>query len=355
MSRKVDESVNIFGAGVMIKHLDALELEIEGVREARDIEYIHRMRVASRRLRSALDLFWDRMPPKKRDRWLEQVRSITRALGAARDLDVQIESIEKILGDLPDQAYRPGIERLLLRHRQRRARLQDAVAHSLDSLAASSVLSDIRQKLASRLGRPEQVYLFTPALYQLSFNALAAKLDAFLAYEPFIAQPEHIAELHAMRIAAKHLRYTLEAMAPLYGDDIKAAMQTLRSAQELLGEIHDCDVWILYLPGFIEKERLRTLKYYGHMRLFGRLNTGLIYFQARVQEHRVVAYQKFIADWNESKEMEIWARFHQVIQAPFNQSHVHPSAEKTATAELTAGNVTDGNHEVVPTTSPSIP
>ena len=147
MRRKVDESVNVYGAGVIIKHLDALEQELEGVREAKDIEYIHRMRVASRRLRSALDIFWEHMPQKKRDHWMEQIRSITRALGQARDLDVQIESIEKILGALPDQTYRPGIERLLLRHRQRRARLQEAVAHSLDSLISSGVLSDIRLKL----------------------------------------------------------------------------------------------------------------------------------------------------------------------------------------------------------------
>ena len=125
-------------------------------------------------------------------------------------------------------------------------------------------------------------------------------------------------------------------------------MQTLRNAQELLGEIHDCDVWILYLPGFIEKERLRTLKYYGHTRLFGRLNAGLAYFQTTVLEHRVEAYQKFVADWAESKEMEIWAGFRQVIQAPFNQSHIHPPVE------ITPGNETGGDLEIVPTPSPAI-
>ncbi|MFQ6042085.1 MAG: CHAD domain-containing protein, partial [Candidatus Poribacteria bacterium] len=58
--------------------------------EADDIEYVHRMRVASRRLRSGFALFEECFPPKRLKRWRKQIRRVTRALGDARYTDVQI-------------------------------------------------------------------------------------------------------------------------------------------------------------------------------------------------------------------------------------------------------------------------
>src|SRR5512136_884803 len=65
--------------------LDALSGEIAGVKEAQDIEYIHRMRVASRRLRAALPLFRTCFPDKPYMKWMQEITEITRALGDARD------------------------------------------------------------------------------------------------------------------------------------------------------------------------------------------------------------------------------------------------------------------------------
>src|SRR5665811_1344774 len=70
--------------------LRSLSKEIEGVREAQDIEFIHRMRVASRRIRSCLALFEECFPPKKYRQWRKEIRNIIRALREARDADVQI-------------------------------------------------------------------------------------------------------------------------------------------------------------------------------------------------------------------------------------------------------------------------
>jgi len=57
IKHKLDPRTCAFGADVIEKHLMAMTKEIEGVVNSEDIEYIHRMRVASRRLRSALPLF----------------------------------------------------------------------------------------------------------------------------------------------------------------------------------------------------------------------------------------------------------------------------------------------------------
>ncbi len=66
-----------------------------------------------------------------------------------------------------------------------------------------------------------------------------------------------------MRIAGKHLRYTLEIFAPIYNQALIPYLQVMKEVQDQLGEIHDDDVWIEWLPKFIEKERSRTENYFG--------------------------------------------------------------------------------------------
>jgi hypothetical protein len=64
-----------------------------------------------------------------------------------------------------------------------------------------------------------------------------------------------------MRIAGKHLRYTLEIFAPIYGHALDPHIRAMKNIQDLLGEIHDNDVWISWLPEFIALEGpgLRTI------------------------------------------------------------------------------------------------
>ncbi len=61
----------------------------------------------------------------------------------------------------------------------------------------------------------------------------------------------------------------------------------MKKVQTLLGDIHDCDVWVDYLPQFLEEERIRTVEYYGHARPLNRLKAGILYLQQERQEHRV--------------------------------------------------------------------
>jgi hypothetical protein len=70
-----------------------------------------------------------------------------------------------------------------------------------------------------------------------------ARLDELCAFGPKVADPANVRELHEMRIAAKRLRYVLEATAdPCFGSFAHAAAKRTKELQDLLGEIHDCDV-----------------------------------------------------------------------------------------------------------------
>lgn len=334
MKNHPDESTCIFGACAILKHVQGIRHEIEGVRLGEDIEAIHDMRVASRRLRACLSLFEPCLPKKKLQDWTLQVRKITKALGAARDDDVQIEKLEQTLGQLPKPIYRTGILRLILRKRQERQMLQAKVLKALDKLEESHVLDQIEATESPLTAKEGEVYLYTPGLYQLSFNAIHAELEDFLSYESVVYQPEKVKELHEMRIAAKRLRYTMETLAPLYPEELKDPIKAIKKAQTTLGDIHDDDVWIMTLPQFIEEERKMALDYYGNTRPVTRLLPGLAYFLQERQDARQKEYQSFVEDWMDWQAEGIWSSLASTIRLPFVRAdRAQPSAPGPETGE----------------------
>src|SRR5512140_2534886 len=109
-----------FGAAILQKHLTSLREEVDGAYLAADIEAVHRMRVASRRLRAALPLFSGCFSKKRQKSWIKQLQNLTSALGAARDTDVQIDLLQKVEAGVTNRRIRPGLRRLRLRLIQQR-------------------------------------------------------------------------------------------------------------------------------------------------------------------------------------------------------------------------------------------
>jgi hypothetical protein len=77
------------------------------------------------------------------------------------------------------------------------------------------------------------------------------RLDELQSFIPRALDPEEVTALHDMRIAAKRLRYVLEVTAePCFGPYAETALKRTKELQDLLGEIHDCDV---QLPRVMER------------------------------------------------------------------------------------------------------
>lgn len=305
MKTKTNLSIQEYGAGILLKNLGALESEFEGVRKGEDIEAIHRMRVASRRLRAALPLFGPAISTKKHTNWTQHIGKLTKALGAARDSDVQIDHLNDYYRGLPPGPTRPGARRLLLRLRQHRQKLQSSVEEALDDVIQSNVLMEMERKLRPILEKVEGIPQ-SPELCSMASAAIREKLQFLLEFEPFIDQPEAKEELHAMRIAAKRLRYTLEIFSPLYESELKAYLKVMRQTQELLGDIHDCDVWMVFLPEFQERERVRTLRYFGNQRPFHRLVAGLEAYYSDRSASRDQSYAEFLKKWRTWRQEGLW-------------------------------------------------
>lgn len=309
------DSYYLFGLEALQQRLPALTKEVEGVRTANDIEHVHRMRVASRRVRNALALFGEDLPRKHYDNWRDEMRRITRALGAARDTDVQIAWLQDFLTRLSDEAQRVGIERLLLRLRQQRVRAQNKVGKALDRVEDKRILDDMSETLHELLvyARVYEVESLPTDLYRRANEAIRLRLEELLTYEPHIAYPERTAELHQMRIAAKHLRYTLEVFNPLYEKALRKPIKIVKEIQELLGEVHDCDVWIGYVPWFIEKERARTLEYFGEVIPAQAFLPGLHTLEEDRRQQRLRSYYMFRRFWELTQEMGIWERIREAV------------------------------------------
>ena len=258
-----------FGAGRLLPLIDVLTAEIAGVRADDDIEHVHRMRVASRRLRAALPLFAECFPEKGYRSWTKQIKTITRALGAARDTDVQIAFLKKYLkaqagpqgsAQGPEEAARAGdpVAAHLLRLQKQRGVFQKKVVAVLDELDRSQVLPALRAACAL----PEETVKRRKrerfaGILPVAAGRIGRRQEAIGRYEPYVHNPDAIFEHHAMRIAAKKLRYTLEAYAPLYRRDLKKPIARIKRLQDLLGDIHDCDVWIEQVSLAVVKQRGR--------------------------------------------------------------------------------------------------
>jgi CHAD domain-containing protein len=239
-------------------------------------------------------------------------------VGAARDTDVQIARVQAFLTQVVDESERVGIERLLLRLRQQRARSQDRVLKALDRLTEKRTLDDMRETLQDLLvhARVYEAEALPADLYQRANEAIRLRLEELLACEPHVAHPERAAELHQMRIAAKHLRYTLEVFEPLYKRALRKPIKILKEIQDLLGEMHDCDVWQAYLPRFLEEERAYTQDYFGSPDPAEKFVPGLHALEDDRRQQRLQSYYIFRRFWELTQERGVWERIREVVATP---------------------------------------
>lgn len=220
----------LFASETLSARIWAMLDEIQGVRESRDPECLHRMRVASRRFRNALSLFRECFSPAESKRWQKEARAVGRALGEARDADVQAASVEERMEALTEPRLKPGVERLLLRLSQKRSSLQGKVHKALERLETGPLKGELPEALRSlsvetRLACPGET---APVVRSAASVLLARRLAELEAFDAVADHPERVEELHSMRITAKRLRYTLEVFRAVLGEQAAAVLDDVR-------------------------------------------------------------------------------------------------------------------------------
>jgi CHAD domain-containing protein len=139
-------------AGARIVRVRAKELfaQSDGVLDTSDIERVHDMRVATRRLRAVLEIFAPCFPKAEHRSVLRDVKALADALGERRDPDVHIEAMEAFAAGVTT-AQRPGVERLVQRLRERQAAGNVKLAAALEAAAGA----DLHVRLLELAARAE--------------------------------------------------------------------------------------------------------------------------------------------------------------------------------------------------------
>ncbi len=205
----------------------------------RDPEPLHQMRVAMRRLRTALQQFAPalELPEAVRD---QRIARVARRLGLARDLDVLRSHLQgNVLPRLP-QEERQLLKPVLRQLQRERQQSQNQVEKTLCSGSYLNLLA----KLQRWQRTPRYTTLGQQPLRQWLLEWQAPELVAIFQHPGWsVLEPTGpVEDVHDLRKRCKHARYALENLLPLTGHRCRAWAERFRGLQDLLGELHDLDV-----------------------------------------------------------------------------------------------------------------
>lgn len=217
--------------GIAAACIAQLQWNALGVGEA-DAEFIHQMRVALRRLRSALRIFRPALPDGFEAAVVPPMRALSRVLGEARDWDVLAEEIvgpvrNTFAGDARLNALEAAVDRA-------RQQAREAARQALAAQGYAVFLLDLAARLQRIRGAPaeEDLAAFAARRIERQHKKVLALAAA--------AQEMDAASLHALRIGVKRLRYAIEFFAPLYrARHTRKALESLVGLQDSLGALND--------------------------------------------------------------------------------------------------------------------
>jgi CHAD domain-containing protein len=202
--------------------------------QAGDVRSVHQARVATRRLRAALPVLRKSLDAHAIDRARTRVRRMTRALGPVRELDVSLVHL--------DEFANRGVATARAINRVRQAITHERLAKR------RAMLSEITPGKVERLrrelrhvgsgppvgGRPGAIKDAVRRVERRAQRLAKAIEDAGSLYLP--------ERLHAVRIAAKKLRYAMEIERELKRSRVTARIRQLKMLQDRLGRLHDLHV-----------------------------------------------------------------------------------------------------------------
>ncbi len=228
-------------ARLLLRLLDTLELNVDGVLRDIDTEFLHDLRVAVRRTRSAIKLLSEVLPAGLAEHYKTEFKWLGDLTTPTRDLDVHLLGFGPMTGQLV-AASPADLEPLRAFLVRRRAREFRRLATALRGPRFRAITDDWRKALLEirdaggpRKRRPTAIALALGTTGR-AFRRIAARGAAITPDSP----PE---SLHDLRKRAKELRYLLEFFAPLH-DPVayRKVVGDLKSLQDCLGDFQDGEV-----------------------------------------------------------------------------------------------------------------
>ncbi|MEM4258161.1 MAG: CHAD domain-containing protein [Candidatus Thermoplasmatota archaeon] len=322
-----------FAGASLNRFVETMEQIIQSGYQEHDIEFVHKLRVTSRRIRAALFVFKDVFSASEWKRWNTAIKNITRSLGVARDTDVQIEFLAQLLLKLPEENMRPGVEYLVQHHRQYREELQKSVEKTLDELKQHNILCEMKDA-CSKLYDCSQKFEIGDLPVDIFIDAhkrIKKRYKEFIKLSSCLEDETAVKKHHKLRIAAKRLRYTLEIFQPLYADElVKNKLDVVKNLQDSLGLLHDYDVWIEYIPTFIDVEKEKMLLNKIPIETITNIERGLLLFLYYIREKRQEQFAELTTTWHQLRDSKWFDEFSDFVTYRF----IFPTEYRTRLAFL---------------------
>lgn len=224
-------------AAIVLHALDDIRCNL-GPASAGDVEGIHELRVALRRLRAALHLFSPLLPSHPRHAFDHDLQQLGKCVGTARDWDVfATETLEHARKSLDPQHHATLCRLSETRRAAAQADTRERLARTdttelFDRVAAYPTLAAVAAPRSVRRSLHRPVADLAPPLIRRLYRKTCRR-----GRRPGRADDER---LHALRKSIKTLRYGIEFLAPLYDQKVSARyLKAARQAQTQLGRAND--------------------------------------------------------------------------------------------------------------------
>lgn len=262
------------------------------------MEALHQLRVNLRRLINYLWIFKSFFPSKVIRSWTKSLRKLAIATGSTRDLDIQILFLRQFRKNVIYGSHKISFNALLEVLEKKRQKNQSKLVKLINKIEKKGTLTDIKAYLNKMAPTGNHGYKEKGEdLYQIARKRIIKRLNQFLTFEKYARQYENAKKLHEMRIAAKHLRYSLEGLGMLYKQKVTEYRDHIYRVHRTLGEVHDYDVWI---------DRLLSMKKKANKN--SDYDKALVYLCDQIRMLRRQAYEKFLEYWQDSQSKKIWQR-----------------------------------------------
>ncbi|MDJ0384684.1 CYTH and CHAD domain-containing protein [Streptomyces sp. G-G2] len=201
---------------------------------------VHQMRVATRRLRSALRTYRTVVDRERTDPLRAELRWLAAELGVDRDQEVLLERLQARIGELPRPLLvGPVRGRLRTWNTTRRSGSRRRALAALDDaryLALLDALDALLQDPPLRPAAARPAVRILPKAVLAEHARLSRRIEAAFA---LTAGEERDVALHEARKAAKRARYAAEAARPALGSPAKRLAKRVKAVQTLLGDHQD--------------------------------------------------------------------------------------------------------------------
>jgi CHAD domain-containing protein len=209
----------------------------KGARIGNDPEFLHYLRVASKRLRVALAVFEEYFPEDNISSYRSELKSLAQIFGKARDTDVYLEFLSDTASKMtsPDElSVFNKYKNFFLRRKKFRQR---AVLKKLDTKDYKSFVAEFANFISRNL-TAENAGAGTPVSEIIDLK-IRARLEELIKHSEKLTRNSSDSKLHKFRIKCRKLRYEVEIFLDVTGSNGEELDRRLIELQRSLGSHHD--------------------------------------------------------------------------------------------------------------------